>query len=66
MELASTFDLVVLDAGVRWEQHQHDLANKKNNVPAARQAPEKLTQQQMLQMLASVKNKETTVGKNNT
>lgn len=59
MESATTFDLAVLDAGARWQQKQHDAANSKYNVKDnTAQPPQRLTVEQMQQMLASVRNKE--------
>jgi hypothetical protein len=50
---ATTFDLRVLEIHGLWEKRQRDVAEGK--VPA--KASPKLTQQQMLDMIARVKNK---------
>lgn len=45
---ATTFDLYVLDLGTKWTNLQHDRANGKIEKP-------KLTQEQMMSMINSVK-----------
>jgi hypothetical protein len=51
LEQATTFDLHVLDVATRWSNYQHELAaTGKKPVP-------KLSEQQMMQMLESVKGK---------
>ena len=51
LEQATTFDLHVLDVSTRWANYQHELATTgKKPVP-------KLSEQQMMQMLESVKGK---------
>ena len=53
LERATTFDLRVLEVQAQWDRRQRDIAEGKT--PA--KAVPKLTQQQMLDMIAKVKNK---------
>ena len=48
---ATTFDIMVYDVMMSWEEHQQDQAEGKLTTP-------KLTQEQMMAMLNNVKNKE--------
>jgi hypothetical protein len=50
LERATTFDLHVLDVSARWEQHKINKENHKGEPP-------KLTQEQMLEMVAKAKAK---------
>jgi hypothetical protein len=45
---ATTYDLMVMDTVLSWEQQKSDEANGTKHIP-------KLTQEQMLKMMASVK-----------
>lgn len=51
LDRASTFDLVIMDAALGYENFQHDTANGKKHVP-------KLSQAEMMDMMRKVRNED--------
>lgn len=48
IEQGSTFDLMVYDVSVTWEQHQYDKANGKSTVP-------NISQEELLKIIQETK-----------